>query len=861
MAGISDLKTERRRDVDGGLNTRRGLFFDDNSQASALSNLVFTTRSALSLRMGAKQLCNPSPYASSRDLPPPALQQSIGAGSLANGSYQVYYQIVSALGNSFGAGLFGKSAVATIAVTGSNNTLSLQLGAVNVGDLVPFYDDPTPGFLTIAGFPLVAWWVKKDSDAQFYVQAPTNNGWAFPTAFAYTWTLTAYAKPGNAEPGTTAQPMPLRTALWHPFIEGIFIWGGDGVIFLSGDMTTPAWLTMPFDAGGSGALPVRFSRYQSRIYGDFITNVMLVTDGIGKPKKLNWTGDPSSSAFLSCGANAPVVLPAVTDGGSGGTLGAGIYKYTWTYGYQILEGDGFTSITNESNAYSLDANGSVVGPSKPTGSTTPGTPITLAAGHKVNVAIPAAIPGSTSLGVLPESGLTFINIYRTTVGGAVFYFVAQVTLAITTQTYVDNIADTVIVATSRTIPNDGFKQPNDPPPFNLYMATEFTQRLFAVLAKNQLNAVDQLIRIKMTNVVWFSQAGPSGFDYWPATTNFLACGASEPITALVNYRGYLYVFKEQEIGVIEGDGSSSSYAFSTLWSGVGAMEGSVYTLENAIYFWDQSQGPMKLDGFSVSDIGYEGVQQDWVDNFRGKTIPREVTYDATLNMLRWAFSSLLPGFYASTPELPLVGPNVEYVYDVKAKRWAAPFTGATSGNYTDRVIRGQCRAIVAADPSYRSFDNVYVDYFGRVCQDMQLTHDLDGIVGSVNIPFSATFPFFFAENAEMEKIFRYLFVLLEMDSNSSADTLSIFAQSLETLNQAGQPKLLRTITGDASFNGVPVQHRTSMKSAWDGVNTVRLGLQISISGSSANPLVLYSVSNKALDVSDIRIDTNIPGDT
>lgn len=858
MAGIDDLKTERRRDVDGGLNTRRGLFFDDNSQAVAMSNLVITERGALSVRKGAVQLCQPSPYATSRDLPAPFLQAGVAVGSLSNGVYQVYYQITSAIG-----GVFGKSSVATITLSGGTSTQSLILAlqAVNVGDGFTFFDDPTPGFAVTAGVPNTIWWVKKDADTQFRAQAVTGGVWQATTPIGYAFTLSVYSGNAAAEPTTVAQPMPLRSCIWHPFIEGIFVWGGDGVIFLSGAMNTPGWVTMPYD---SNALVTRFCRYQSRIYAAFLNNVMVVTDGIGKPKKLNWTADPTSSAFYVAGANPPVVLPAVADGGVG-VMGAGTYIYTWTYSYGILEGDAFTTLTNESNAYSLDASGNIVGPGhaqKTAGATTPGTSITQLANRKVNITIPAAIPGSTTPGVLPESGLTYINIYRTTAGGAVYYRVAAVQLAIIAQTYADNLTDAAIVADGRTIPNDGFKIPNDPPPFNLYMLTQFTQRLFAVQGKNVVNAVIQLLRLKMTNTLQFSQVGATGYDYWPAAYT-LACGESEPITALVNYRGYLYVFKEQEIGVVEGDGIATAYSYSTLWSGVGAMEGSTYTLENAIYFWDQSQGPMKLDGFTVTAIGYDSVQQDWVNNFRGRVIPREVTYDATLNMLRWAFSSLLPGFYTATPTLPLslTAFNVEYVYDVKANRWPAPFQGATSGIYTDRVIRGQCRAIVSAVPNYRAFDNVYVDYFGRVCRDMQTTWDLDTVVGLVQIPFSATFPFFFHDNAEMEKIFRYLYVLLKFSSASAADAIRFYVTSLRQLNQGGTPVLLATYLGNATYFGIPIQHRRSIPKQFDGVNTVERGLQLSLNGETANPLVLYSVSLKAKDVSDIRLDTTVTGDT
>ena len=91
------LKTDRRADLDGGLDTRSSVITSTPDKALSLGNFRFTKEGALTKRRGGQELCRLLPYSTpSTQLPAPVITAiATGGAGLALGTYPIQYALGS----------------------------------------------------------------------------------------------------------------------------------------------------------------------------------------------------------------------------------------------------------------------------------------------------------------------------------------------------------------------------------------------------------------------------------------------------------------------------------------------------------------------------------------------------------------------------------------------------------------------------------------------------------------------------------------------------------------------------------------------------------------------------------------------
>lgn len=866
MASTSDntdeakpLKTDRRVDLGGGLNTRASPLTIAPNKATALGNFRFSTDGALQKRTGGRQLTTIPPYATVAGIPVAIVEDAGATGTLAAGTYTVVYVMGTV---SSATGKIGPSAASAGITVAVNHSISILIPSVNSGEgfgsLTNGYNDEpqNSGFLLSgANFGI---YVKKTGDPNFTLQVVSDFGSTplgpppTPPQNGHLFNLASYTTSGAVAPGNALAPIPVRALVWNPLIDTLVGVSGETPYALQGALTSPQYMALSKDSANN---PFGFSRLPTRIASTIIDRCMIFSDAVGRPKILDSPASssqiygvslPTSWSFRQLGAAPPAAAP----GGvvAAGTLN-GIYQYVVTFVYQRNRQDG-TNFLSESNS----------------------SPI-LNTGNLVNKQVTVSIPAPS------ESGIVSWNIYRTISGGTQFFMLY--TNPIATLSIIDNLADSNL--TGQQPPDLGGKVANDMPPQGLAMVTEHAGRGFGVQS-NVLrksgggSSFSVMIRTRATNVVQYSKVRfindlvglsaliltlPGDFgnlDAWPSLFNF-PCGNGSPITNMVSFRGVLYVFKEDEIGVIEGS-TDQDFGYRTIWSGTGAMENSVIKVGNYLMAFDQALGPIVVSGYSVTDMGYNTIQKDWVapvttvsgeavaGGGRGSTGVISATWDPVNSEARWVISDYQtdPASGTGTGATPTF---FEYVCEIAAGKPGETFTrftGAVNGTTVDRRILAQTPCIVgSASLPFRPRDVVFGDYHGRLVDDNQLESDLDG-VSATAISIRATFPYFFGDNPEIVKQFRYLYGMFVTGSNV-ADAINVVIQSLS--KDGTSPVSVTTINGAAATAGINLLKRIDLPASLDGTNNKDRGMQVVITGSAqSGPLLLEELTIRYQDAGD-----------
>lgn len=815
---------ERRTELDGGLDQRAGVYTEPSRVLSCL-NFRFDERGSLTKRKGSSLLATINAFSISSFATLPVLTVST-AGSLAPGTYNIAYTLGTVLGGKIG--ISGQVA-AVIPPGPSNGSINVIIPPNNSGDgagtTAAGADDPfNGGFLqTSANIEIYAR-TGADALSKQTVAAPSWDA----SAIGQVTTITAYTTNGGAAPASNA-PIPVRSMMWHAAFDATLVWVGEMPVHFSGAHTSATYLARAF--GGDGGL-IQFPRFPSRIYGTIIDGVLVVSDGIGKPKKLDTPtpGSPSTWRFGLCGANKPGTAPTAAVGAATGLTGN--YSYKITFLHTLTKPDG-TTYQAESNA---SAASNTVGP----------------ANQKIDV---------SAMATTGESLVTQKNLYRTTAGGTVYFLHPASPFAAATTTYTDETVDASLIAISP--PGENGKIANDTPPSGLYFVTEHAQRLWGVVTQIVKDGTNRILRLRCTNELRYSKGGELGtaaaIDAWPNVFS-VKCGAFSPITAVVSFRGLLYVFKEDEVGVVEGD-NDFDFRYRTIWKNSGALEGSVVEADDSLWCFDESRSVLRVSGYQVEDVSHENIQTGWLASAadvgdlgpangggRGTLLCRESIFDPVKSEVRWVMTDYHPSptINASASYTPKFYEYVMAKYPNQALRFSI-FTGTLSAGTRDRRILGNCRSLGFSSTSfYRGRDCLYGDYYGRLCRDDQVEGDLNNTV-AINV--LVKFPFFFGDDPEMVKLFRFLFVMLTMGSNA-ADVLNFSAQSLAKQSGVGLPKLILAVNGGSTEVQVI---RMSPIAPFDTVRTADRGLILTISGTAiTGPLRIRSMSSRYENLSNER---------
>lgn len=837
------LKTERRVELDGGLDTRAGVFMPPD-RCSVLQNFRFDERGSLVKRKGGSLLCSINALNAAADLPAPVLSDGgAGTGTVAAGTYLVGYTLATVLGTKIGL----SNTAAVVVGAGGTRSIVVKIPPLNSGENAgktnASADDPfNGGYLsTSANIEVYAVLTAGTLTKQTVVAFAWNG-----TDVAQKTSITAYTTNGAAAPAAN-QVIPGRSVFWHPGLDATIGWSGESSWAATGQHASVAYLNAATDKNNA---TFKFSRLPTRIYTTIIQGVAIASDGVGKPKKLH-TPDATTVAnweWRVCGANI-LAAPTGALGAAGNVNGAVLYYVTATY--TLTKPDG--------TVYTVESEASAVLSQAP-----------------VNQQVTITRP------TVAESGLATVgtwSVYRTVASGTIPFLVstAAQNIAIATTTFVDNVADANLVTA---ISPPGFisgSPHHTPPPAGLYMVTEHAGVLFGVTMGYVIGAGDfRIRRTRTTNVLRYSlyDLGDAGaaIDCWPAL-NSVACGNYSPITALMSFRGLLYVFKQDEIGVVEGD-SNANYSYRTIWTGSGAMENSVVAFDDALYCFDQARTTLRISGYSVQDIGYETIQDGWlagdgvitltsgeavVGGGRGGAMPINAIADPVHSEVRWTISDANVDFvtFASPTYTPAF---YEYVMNKQpdgAYQFSI-FTGAVSGSMKDRRILGTSKSVVATatkNTIFQARDAVYLDWHGNLVLDDQEEGDFDGATA---ITMKAVFPFFFGDNPEMVKRFRYIYAMVTMGS-TVADTLNFSTASLAQQTGAGVPRLMATISGGVNGNQASGEVFTVRMTPIANLDTARQtdrGMLLVLTGSAkSGPVRIRELACKYGDQSEQRSST------
>lgn len=261
----------------------------------------------------------------------------------------------------------------------------------------------------------------------------------------------------------------------------------------------------------------------------------IIVNGVNTNLKYNCIGSTTRLGIV-----APVAAPAVAIGAAG--VLTGNYRYVYTY----VNGDG-----RESNPSPIS------------------TLITPAA-QKVDVTVVAST----------DPQVTNIRIYRTFVGGAIFYTVD--TIANVAGVYNDNIPDGSLGAQLSDIDRE-------PPPILIYVETH-KNRVFGIDASN-------LNRLRFSEL--YDESA------WP-DLNFIDInpGDGDVITGLISFFDQLIIFKRKNIYILSGTDNTNFVIQQALSeSRVGALSNrTIVRMDNHVGFLSE-RGPYAFDGLRTQYIG------------------------------------------------------------------------------------------------------------------------------------------------------------------------------------------------------------------------------------------------------------------
>lgn len=704
------LKSERRNRLDGGLNARSSPLTIDPSECTEINDLVFVEEGSLRVRKPeAAQLQVRYPQAASALGAAPTLTLIVGGGTLAAGDYEVRYWIQPINPQQL-TGFW--SAGATITGVGANDRIQVDVNPNNLGETVgqtsAGYDDPLNGnvLTPTVFFPLVL--VRKTTDANF------NYSFNLPTftAGVQRVIVDSYSAGAIVQGAAGMTNFPLRFLVWHPGIQRLV-----GVMVDRAGMFDQALSAFVYNAiakDKNGALHY-WSRLQTRMKAAYVDQIMVIGDGLAKPKRLHWTGTDSTSEWRVIGSEAPASAPTLAVGSATGLTGAYQYKVAWVYNDGRAD---LTTLEFESNSSAASASLTV-------------------ANQKIDVTIPAN----------PDvSGLTYRRLYRTTAGGTVFFKHSDQAAGLTPLVVTDSTADTALGTTT---PVDATgKTPNDEPPDRLDLIIEHGSRLFAVGTSYITDASLRILDSLPIAQAYYTKSGAAGtsesVNAWPSTFTF-PIGDSRPPTNWISYNGEIIVFKTDRIGKVSEIGDDTFKYFET-HQNVGAMRNTVVQAGAHLFFWEDARGPFIFDGYRESQIGYK-IQPQWEIDRAAGFRPFVSWFDPDLNSVKWGMSNVSiapPGAATGTASWK------EYAFYLPTKAWTLT-TSATAAFFTPRAITAWERAVLSADLGTQIRTSVFSQYQGWLYLDNNQA-DNPGQTGVVTVAV------FFGDNWEMIKAARFLSV-------------------------------------------------------------------------------------------------------
>lgn len=244
----------------------------------------------------------------------------------------------------------------------------------------------------------------------------------------------------------------------------------------------------------------------------------------------------TDSVVRSVGITAPAAKPTGTAGGSGGSLGVGDYKFCYTY----VDEDGY-----ESNASPLsDA-------------------ITLASGEVVTLTIVNS----------SDAKIVSRNIYRTSVGGAIYYYDGEVADN-TTTTYESSGADSAL--------GTQVKTKHDTAPTSPQIPYKRGNRIF--LGDDDNLCISHLGDVEYFPALWFQK-----------TTD------RRKIIGIVEQMSKLIVFTEDAVNVLTGK-DEDNFQFGKVYFGDGCIATrSIQNISNYIIFLSFN-GLMAFNGSEIAEI-------------------------------------------------------------------------------------------------------------------------------------------------------------------------------------------------------------------------------------------------------------------
>lgn len=780
---------EKRTKLDGGVNARAEHFAFSPDEALSVENFSLDRDGALVRREGGAistaldvqggvqnvRVLNLNITGSSAT--PLVAARVAASGAFAAGTYDFKYVLRIRSGGQFtGYTKVGPSLTITLAGVLLNDAVRISIPPTNKGDGLGqntgLCDDPFMGGYVSGEVEIYA---KKSTDPSLTLQAGGAVTFTWDgTNRRYTYLLTAYTSNGAVVAGLLEGQSQIRTIKYWPEFCRLYVLTMDSLWCMPVKRYLfPSAILGDLDKTG---FKICVSRLPTPLSMAFVSRVPIFTDGF-RSKKINDTSTTvvteGSGTFRMLGANPPDGTPTLTNVAVGVLNGTYFYKISFIYQHARavayptpVASSGIENWSSESNPSTVSASITVVN-------------------RTVRV---------TFNSTRTETGLLSIRVYRTVASGTTFYKVADVAAA--NSTYDDNTPDSGLDLLT-TPADDVGKAPCDLPPNQILHLTEFQGYAFGVVGSQIVSyGDDRVCGFVGTNVARLSkymlQSSPSiqaTVDHWPNTIDYtVVCGSTSRINGLANHRGNLYVFKEDEVGVIVGDGPGT-YFYRTITSGIGALPNSVVIAGGSIFFWHSVEGGQRFDGASIEPVG-DKFQNAWeVDRDAGYWCYNTL-FDQVKNRIRWFFTTMPTDPDSSQIALgqgnadTIRGLWKEYVFQIRTNAWSVFTSSGTSRNITAAaLIDTPQNANVSTDVNTSAKKALFGNTEGRMVYDYDAQTDLS----STAIAAAVEFPSFFG-SLEFVKEWRQLF--------------TTFTMALDTARTAGVITFKVKFAEDSAFSTI-----------------------------------------------------------
>lgn len=834
MKAYDDLESEVRSKLDGGLNTRASPFVIRKDQVVAIENFRYTRDGSLVLRDGSiaggdidDQIAYPAPVITAASRPTAPTVAAVAGGSIAAADYRV--KLFFRARNPSVTGKFGPTAAsATVTLAGANASIEIRVRpndlGLGAGRAAGAVDDPFMGCCQSDSVEIL---VAQDTgggfgafDSQGFVAFTwdnTNRWWEY--------TLTTYAAGAGGDVDTPLRQVPISHVFYHPISDQVFYLQLDTwyslqyqVGYPGGASGTQRW-GQPVDSAGTTYFATCRQPFPKT--SAIVSRIPVIADGF-KPKKMVWGGGITNGSVRMLGANPPTAAPSIAVNPAAGVLN-GAYRYKTTLVYRNNRPADILSVESWDSESNASAQSNSVSPA--------------------NKQIDVTINASTS-----ETGLQFVRVYRTQAGGTNFFFLTDV--ASPFANFTDNTADGSL-DTDRTPPDAPDKEePADLPPDTLLYVIEHDSRVWGVNGTiiNATETDNRVLTVIGTNEVVISKQmdetglnDQSTIDHFPNTTAYrIICGRNAPITQLVSHRGQVYVFKEDEIGVIVG-GRPGEYVYQQLFVDIGAQPHSVVPVSGVMYFWNPEKAGYIFDGASYRWIGEDIQETRWSTDRDADYWCYNVIHDRQTNEVRWSMTNLPldPTTILSQPS-DGEGTWKEYVAYVPTNAMTL-FTssGARQVHCATNVRESSSRAPQAARKRV-----LFGTTRGRLLLDHGANNDQSVTYGSTSaISFLVEFADFLGQAWDVVKNWRYVLLAFEYTGSGSWLVRARYAQTT----------IFATIaTISAATTGLRTQVIAIPQSLTEGVNQDR-GLRVRLEGTmSNNTLIIRGIVAKYKPISALR---------